>query len=341
MITASERLDQFATILDNYVAFFIASAILGKADVSNIPFHIAIRQVIYTQINAVNLHTNESEDILLSKLDKLVHAISNNMPVSNVYIDDKIVDNATAGVQRRNNTLKIGLASIGVLAYSGPIDILPSAVFYEKQGKLTVRYAQVSLDGYYFDNSTTACPDSSCRPLSFFECIHSPDRTDAEIRNDIDSVFSIPVLPYIHADECTTVYRIDDNNMTLQDDHVRDAIYNTIIGIEELAEEDEGAPTDDDSAPPPEIAEDDSTPSDDDNTSVTKSFFKTSIELATDETIDDILYKISVHRYVNTLTDDVDDTSLSILKKWCSMFIFVTSSDSTRKLLKALKVVVR
>ena len=67
---------------------------------------------------------------------------------------------------------------------------------------------------------------------------------------------------------------------------------------------------------------------------------KLDLELPKDETLDDILYKISVARYISELKEtrtDIPVNVLTALTKWRNVFLFMVSAKETKRFLTRLK----
>lgn len=66
------------------------------------------------------------------------------------------------------------------------------------------------------------------------------------------------------------------------------------------------------------------------------------VKLATSETIDTFMYKLSVMNYIDdTLKynhDDLPTETLGIIKRWKSSFLFLTDAEETKNLFKKLKI---
>ncbi len=99
---------------------------------------------------------------------------------------------------------------------------------------------------------------------------------------------------------------------------------------------------DDDSSD--EDATDENNPDDpdagDDNDQQTPKLLKLDIQLPKDETLDDILYKVSVANFIRDAKERnvrVSTTTLKALIKWKNLFLFLVSAQETKKFLSRLK----
>jgi hypothetical protein len=65
-------------------------------------------------------------------------------------------------------------------------------------------------------------------------------------------------------------------------------------------------------------------------------------ELATNETLDELLYKISIAKYIDNVTqfnhDELPFETVTLLSKWKSMFLFLVTAEETKKLFSELKI---
>ena len=112
---------------------------------------------------------------------------------------------------------------------------------------------------------------------------------------------------------------------------------------------DEGDPADDGEGDNPDEGDQDDPnrdnsddPSDENTTENTEppNLLKLNLELPKDETLDDILYKISVARYISELKEtrtDLPVNLLTALTKWRNIFLFMVSAKETKRFLSRLK----
>jgi len=92
--------------------------------------------------------------------------------------------------------------------------------------------------------------------------------------------------------------------------------------------------------PPDESA--DTTGGDDTPSESKPMIFGLDLKLAKNETLDDLLYKLYIANHISNLLDfnhdDLPPTTLTLLKDWKDMYLFLAAATETKKFLKQLKI---